>query len=80
VKLTVAEAKIALSKLSQAVERDEQVTIRRHAQASVELVISMEDERPIPKFGALKGKINFQPGSLDPMTGAEVDAFMEGSY
>jgi hypothetical protein len=44
------------------------------------LVSSIEDERPILKFGASKGKINFHPGSLDPMTGAEVDAFMEGSY
>ncbi len=64
-KVSVVEAKNSLTKLIQAVENGEQVTICRHGKPVIDLVRTKEPSRKQRKLGTLEGKIKF----LDPALG-----------
>jgi prevent-host-death family protein len=79
VKVSVAEAKNTLPKLIKAVEDGEFVTIYRHGTPVVDIVRTTQADREQPKFGTLKGKVKtLDPDWWKPMTGDEVDAFLDG--
>jgi antitoxin (DNA-binding transcriptional repressor) of toxin-antitoxin stability system len=78
---TMAYAKAHLPKLIERVARGERITIVRYKKPVAELGPSAAAEKPKPKFGTLKGKARLiDPHAFDPMTDAEVDAFIEGRY
>ena len=79
--ISIAEAKAKLTQLIHAVENGERVTISRHGRPVVDLVPTNPEQREKPKFGTGKGKVKIlDPRAFDPMTDAEVDAFIEGRY
>jgi antitoxin (DNA-binding transcriptional repressor) of toxin-antitoxin stability system len=79
--VSMAYAKAHLPELIGRVSRGERLTILRYKQPVAELGPSPLEEKPKPKFGTLKGKVwLIDPHALDPMTDAEVDAFVEGRY
>ena len=55
-KVSVAEARNAFTKLLQAVENGERVTICRHGKPVADIVATQEKESEAPKYGTLKGK------------------------
>lgn len=80
-KVSVAEAKNKLTQLIQSVERGERVTICRHGRPVADLVSAHGDQRPVPKFGTLRGKVPpIDLSAFEAMTDHEVDAFLEGRY
>ncbi len=80
--VSVTEAKNKLTQLLTAVEKGERVTIERHGRMIAEIV--KPSARKIPKFGTLKGVVCMTPEQFQeatrPMSGDEVDAFLEGRY
>ena len=78
-KVSVAEAKNTLPKLIKAVEDGESVTICRHGTPVVDIVRTTKTHSEKPKFGTLKGRVTIlDPDWWKPMTGDEVDAFLDG--
>jgi prevent-host-death family protein len=78
-KVSVAEAKNTLPKLIKAVEGGEPVTICRHGTPVVDIVRTTKTHSEKPKFGTLKGRVTIlDPDWWKPMTGDEVDAFLDG--
>jgi prevent-host-death family protein len=78
-KVSVADAKNKLPELIKAVEKGESVTICRRGTPVVDIVRTTKATRQKPKFGTLKGKvIVHDPNWWKPMTGEEIDAFLEG--
>ena len=78
--VTAAYAKANLPELLAAVSQGESVTISRYNKPVADLVPSQRAVKPSPKFGTLGGKIKLlDPHCFDPMTDAEVDAFIEGA-
>jgi prevent-host-death family protein len=78
-KVSVAEAKNTLPKLIKAVEDGEPVTICRHGRPVVDIVRTTKTHSEKPKFGTLKGRVTIlEPDWWKPMTGDEVDAFLDG--
>ena len=55
-KVSVAEARNTFTKLLQAVENGERVTICRHGKPVADIVPTQEKEREAPKYGTLKGE------------------------
>jgi prevent-host-death family protein len=55
-KVSVAEARNTFTKLLQAVENGERVTICRHGKPVADIVATREKESEAPKYGTLKGK------------------------
>ena len=77
--VSVAEAKNTLSKLIEAVEDGESVTIYRHGTPVVDIVRTTKADREKPKFGTLKGKVTaLDPDWWKPMTNDQVDTFLDG--
>ena len=67
--VNVAEAMNTLSKLLEAVEDCESVTIYRHGTPVVDIVRTTKADRYKPKFGTLKGKVTaLDPDWWKPMT------------
>jgi len=78
-KVSVAEAKNTLPKLIKAVEDGEPVTICRHGTPVVDIVRTTKGHPEKPKFGTLKDRVAIiDPDWWKPMTGDEVDAFLDG--
>ena len=78
-KVSVAEAKNRLPKLIKAVEDGVSVTIYRHGTPVVDIVRTTRPRPEKPKFGTLKGKVTARdPDWWKPMTGEEVEAFLDG--
>jgi len=79
--VSVAEAKNSLSKLLKAVEAGRSVTICRRGVPVADLVRTKEPARRKRRLGTLRDKIQIlDPDWWKPMTGEEVDAFLEGHY
>jgi prevent-host-death family protein len=79
VKVSVAEAKNTLPKLIKAVENGEPVTICRHGTPVVDIVRTTKGQPEKPEFGTMKGKVTIiDPDWWKPMTGDEIDAFLDG--
>lgn len=80
--VSVADAKNRLTELLKAVESGEAVTICRRGVPVVDLVRTAANEKPKPKFGTLRGKIQINdPDWWKAMTDEEVETFLEkGCY
>jgi antitoxin (DNA-binding transcriptional repressor) of toxin-antitoxin stability system len=80
--VSVTEAKNKLIQLLAAVEKGEQVSIRRHGRVIAELV--QPSTRRAPKFGTLNGLVPMTQEQVDeatsPMTAEEAEAFLKGRY
>jgi prevent-host-death family protein len=80
-KVSVADAKNKLPQLIKAVEDGEPVTICRRGVPVADLVRTTAASNDKPKFGTLKGKvIEVDPDWWKPMTGEEVEGFLNGHY
>jgi antitoxin (DNA-binding transcriptional repressor) of toxin-antitoxin stability system len=78
---SVADAKNNLPELIKAVEAGEQVTICRRGVPVVDLVRTRSGMGDKPRFGTLKDRIVVHdPDWWKPMSEAEVEAFLDGSY
>ena len=78
--VTAAYAKANLPELLADVAKGNSVTISRYNKPVADLIPSQRAVKPVPKFGTLKGKIKLlDPHCFDPMTDAEVDAFLTDS-
>jgi prevent-host-death family protein len=79
-KVSVAEAKNKLTKLIQAVEDGENVTICRHGKPVVDLVRTRASAKDAPRFGTLKGQIHILDPNWDKAieTEEELEAWLEG--
>ncbi len=61
--------------------RESVITISRYDKPVADLVPAAVAEKPKPKFGTGKGKIEIlDPHAFDPMTDEEVDAWLAGRY
>ena len=79
--MNVADAKNKLPELIKAVEAGEQVTICRRGVPVVDLVPTRAGVREKPQFGTMKDRIVINdPDWWKPMTGEQVDAFLDGRY
>ena len=77
----MAYARTHFPELVERAARGERITIVRYKKPVAELGPSSKAEKRKPKFGTGKGKAYLiDPRALDPMTDAEVDAFLEGKY
>ena len=75
----MAEAKNSLPKLIKAVEGGEPVTICRHGTPVVDIIRTTKAHPEKPRFGTQKGKVTIlAPDWWKPMTGDEVDGFLDG--
>jgi prevent-host-death family protein len=75
-RVSVAEARNKFTKLIQAVERGERVTVCRHGKPVVDLVRSTDDRTP-RKFGTFKGeKLVLDPDWARPQN--DVEAWLRG--
>jgi len=73
-KVSVADAKNKLPELIKAVEDGEQVTICRRGVPVVDIVRTQKPKREKPKFGTLRGRIQFlDPDWWKPMTDKEIE-------
>ena len=80
-KVSVADAKNKLPELIKAVEDGESVTICRRGTPVVDIVRTAKAGHEKPKFGTLQGRVIVNdPDWWKPMTGEEVDAFLDGRY
>jgi len=76
--VSVADAKNKLPELIKVVEGGEPVTIWRRGVPVVDLVCTGTGGKQKPKFGTLRGRIKIKdPNWWKPMSGEEVDAFIE---
>lgn len=76
-----AYARSNFADILRAVEDGETVTITRHNKPIATVSPSKPAEKPVPKFGTLKGKAwIIDPHWADPMTEEEMDAFLDGRY
>jgi prevent-host-death family protein len=55
--ITVAEAKAKFSELMKRAEAGEEITVTRHGKAVARVMPPAVPEEPLPRIGALKGKI-----------------------
>jgi prevent-host-death family protein len=79
--VSVADAKNRLPELLKAVEAGEKVTICRRGVPVVDLVQTAANEKPKPKFGTLRGKIEIHdPDWWKAMTDEEVETFLAKGY
>jgi prevent-host-death family protein len=79
--VTAAYAKIHLPELLNTVAKGESITISRYNKPVAELVPSKALEKPVPKFGTLRGKVKIlDPDWARPMTDEEAEAWIEGRY
>jgi antitoxin (DNA-binding transcriptional repressor) of toxin-antitoxin stability system len=72
--VSIAEAKNRLPELIRAVERGEQVTIRRHGRPVAQITLPPPERRTV-QLGGMKNRIQFLPGWDDPV---DLDGFLEG--
>ena len=80
-KVSVADAKNKLPQLIKAVEDGEPVTICRRGVPVADIVRTTIASNDKPKFGTLKGKvIEVDPDWWKPMTGEEVEEFLNGHF
>ena len=79
--ISVADAKNRFAELLKAVEAGETVTICRRGVPIVDLIRTAANEKPKPKFGTLRGKIQIHdPNWWKAMTDEEVESFLEKGY
>lgn len=71
--VTAAYARAHLPELLEYVSKGNRVTIERHRKPVAEIGPSPAAERPVPKFGTLKGKAQIvDPRAFDPLTEEEL--------
>ena len=79
--VSAAYARANLPALLKAVARGKTVTISRYNKPVADLVPAKPVEKPKPRLGTLKGKIEIIDRRVfEPMTDKEVDAFLAGRY
>jgi prevent-host-death family protein len=79
--VNIAYARAHFQELLERASKGERITISRYDKPVADLVPAAVAEKPKPKFGTGKGKIEIlDPHAFDPMTDEEVDAWLAGRY
>lgn len=72
--VSIAEAKNRLPELIRAAEQGEQIVITRHGKPVAQITKLSQDRKPI-QWGAMRGRIRFNPGWDEPV---DLERFLAG--
>ena len=80
--VTAAYAKANLPELLKAVQRGEKVSVSRYNRPVADLVPASKAQKPSPKFGTGKGKVEIIDPNWDKAieTEEELEAFLKGRF
>jgi len=79
--VTVAYFRANLPRLLELAQKGKVIRILRYNKPIATLSPPVPDPKPVRRFGTGKGRVKIiDPHWADPMTDAEVDAWLEGRY